>query len=87
MNAPVIAAATCNAQNIHANRVLPNVHICAGSIAATNPASGACRGNLGSGLYCGNALAGVLSFGFSCGAANLPGVYMDVLFYQGMKFD
>lgn len=34
------------------------------------------------GLYCNNALTGVLSFGQSCGAANLPGVYMDVRQYS-----
>lgn len=84
MNAPIIPTATCNAANIHANRVLPNVHICAGSVAATNPVTGACRGNLGSGLYCANRLTGILSFGFSCGAANQPGVYTNVRFYEGI---
>lgn len=83
MNAPIIDSNQCNAANVHANRVLANVHICAGSIAATAPASGACRGNLGSGLYCNNRLAGVLSFGFSCGVANQPGVYINTRVYEG----
>lgn len=48
MNAPIIPTANCNAGNVHASRVL-NVMLCAGSIAATNPISGACRGNIGSG--------------------------------------
>lgn len=81
INAPIIPSATCNAANVHANRVL-NVHICAGSIAATNPASGACGGNIGSGLYCNNELTGLLSFGTSCGAINNPGVYINIRMYQ-----
>jgi hypothetical protein len=83
MNAPVIDSNQCNAANVHANRVLANVHICAGSITATAPITGACRGNLGSGLYCNDRLTGVLSFGFSCGVANQPGVYVSTRFYQG----
>lgn len=79
MNAPVIDTFACNQANVHANRVL-NVHICAGSIAAS--AFGACIGNVGSGLYCDNQLAGVLSFGTSCGLANNPGVYTDIRQYQ-----
>jgi secreted trypsin-like serine protease len=82
INAPTILTATCNQQTVHANRVLPS-HICAGSITATNPASGACIGNVGSGLYCNNQLTGVLTFGTSCGAVNNPGVYVDVRQYQG----
>lgn len=81
INAPIIASATCNQATIHANRVL-GVHICAGSVAVTGPASGACLGNIGSGLYCENELTGLLSFGTSCGIANHPGVYTDVLQYQ-----
>jgi hypothetical protein len=38
-------------------------------------------GNIGSGLYCNDRLAGVLSFGQSCGVANRPGVYMDIAQY------
>ncbi|XP_070497855.1 trypsin-2-like [Chironomus tepperi] len=81
MNAPIIPNANCNVANVHANRVL-NTHLCAGSIAVTNPATGACRGNVGSGLYCNERLAGVLSFGLSCGAVNMPGVYIDVRQYR-----
>lgn len=79
--APVIPTATCNQAAIHANRVL-NVHICAGSVTVTAPASGACIGNIGSGLYCDDQLAGVLSFGTSCGIINHPGVYTDTRQYQ-----
>jgi RIO kinase 1 len=81
LNANVLPRANCNANNVHANRVL-DVHICAGNITTSNPAAGACAGNVGSGLYCGNELAGVLSFGLSCGAANNPGVYMNVRLYN-----
>ena len=38
VNSPILATAACNAANVHQNRVLSNM-ICAGSIAATNPAS------------------------------------------------
>lgn len=48
INAPIIPTANCNAGNIHASRIL-NVMFCAGSITVTNPATGACRGNIGSG--------------------------------------
>lgn len=81
MNSPILLTANCNAANVHANRVL-NVHMCAGSLTVTGPPSGACQGNIGSGLYCNGLLAGVLSFGQSCGAANLPGVYIDVRQYS-----
>lgn len=81
INSPIIPTPTCNAANVHANRVL-GVHICAGSVAATNPVAGACQGNIGSGLYCNNQLTGVLSFGTSCGAANQPGVYTNVRLYE-----
>jgi secreted trypsin-like serine protease len=82
INAPTILTATCNQPAIHANRVLAS-HICAGSVVITNPVSGACIGNVGSGLYCNNELAGVLTFGTSCGAANNPGVYVDIRQYRG----
>lgn len=39
INSPILARAACNANNVHANRVL-DVHICAGSIPTTNPNSG-----------------------------------------------
>jgi trypsin len=81
INAPILARAACNANNVHANRVL-DVHLCAGSIPTTSPNSGACQGNIGSGLYCNNILTGILSFGQSCGTANNPGVYIDVRRYN-----
>lgn len=43
LNAPVIDSIQCNAANVHAGGVLAT-HICAGSLATTNPASGACNG-------------------------------------------
>lgn len=44
MNAPIIDRIQCNAAAVHNNAVLLT-HICAGSIPATNPATGACNGN------------------------------------------
>ncbi|XP_065089604.1 trypsin alpha-3-like [Ochlerotatus camptorhynchus] len=76
---PIIPTAQCNAANVHANRVLSTM-ICAGSIPAT--ANTVCQGNTGGGLYCNGQLTGVLSFGFACGAANNPGVYIDVRQYR-----
>lgn len=43
MNAPILDRGACNAGNVHANAVLLT-HICAGSIPATNPQTGACTG-------------------------------------------
>ena len=82
VNSPTILISTCNQPNVHASRVLTS-HICAGSIGITNPASGPCIGNIGSGLYCNNQLTGVLTFGTSCGAINNPGVYVDIRQYEG----
>ncbi|KFB49285.1 AGAP006487-PA-like protein [Anopheles sinensis] len=75
---PILATAQCNAANVHNNRVQQNM-ICAGAL-AQNP-NAVCRGNMGGGLYCNGRLTGVLAFGMGCGAANRPGVYMDVRQY------
>ncbi|XP_058823236.1 trypsin alpha-3-like [Topomyia yanbarensis] len=76
---PILTTASCNVATVHNNRVLPTM-ICAGSIAATP--NTACQGNIGGGLYCNGQLTGVLSFGLACGAANQPGVYIDIRQYR-----
>ncbi|XP_053699309.1 serine protease 1-like [Sabethes cyaneus] len=77
--APILTTVSCNAANIHNNRVLPTM-ICAGSLTAT--ANTVCQGNIGGGLYCTGQLTGVLTFGLACGAANQPGVYIDIRQYR-----
>ncbi|XP_001862766.2 trypsin alpha-3 [Culex quinquefasciatus] len=76
---PTLAPAQCNVANVHNNRVLSTM-ICAGSIPAN--ANTVCQGNIGGGLFCNGQLTGVLSFGLACGAANQPGVYIDVRQYR-----
>ncbi|XP_058061607.1 trypsin alpha-3-like [Anopheles bellator] len=75
---PTLATASCNAANVHNNRVQGTM-ICAGALAAT--ANSVCLGNMGGGLYCNGQLTGVLAFGLGCGVANQPGVYIDVRQY------
>ncbi|XP_062542478.1 serine protease 1-like [Armigeres subalbatus] len=79
ITAPTIATASCNVATVHANRVLSTM-FCAGTIAAN--ANTVCQGNIGGGIYCNGQLAGVLSFGITCGAANNPGVYIDLRQYR-----
>ncbi|XP_055616972.1 serine protease 1-like [Toxorhynchites rutilus septentrionalis] len=79
VNVPTLSTAVCNAANVHANRVLSTM-ICAGSVAATP--NTVCQGNAGGGLFCNGQLTGVLSFGMGCGAANQPGVYIDIRQYR-----
>ncbi|XP_058446580.1 transmembrane protease serine 9-like [Malaya genurostris] len=76
---PILTTASCNVATVHNNRVLPTM-ICAGSITAI--ANTVCQGNNGGGLYCNGELTGVLSFGLACGAANQPGVYIDIRQYR-----
>ncbi|XP_055525136.1 trypsin alpha-3-like [Wyeomyia smithii] len=76
---PILTTASCNAATVHNNRVLATM-ICAGSLTAT--ANTVCQGNIGGGLYCGGQLTGVLTFGLACGAANQPGVYIDIRQYR-----
>ncbi|XP_058053234.1 trypsin-like [Anopheles bellator] len=75
---PILPTASCNAANVHNNRVQSTM-ICAGSLAASE--NSACLGNMGGGLYCNGELSGVLAFGLGCGAANQPSVYIDVRQY------
>ncbi|XP_062542498.1 serine protease 1-like [Armigeres subalbatus] len=76
---PILPTGTCNGATVHANRVLSTM-FCAGSIAATP--NTVCQGNIGGGVFCNDQLAGVLTFGTACGAANQPGVYIDIRQYQ-----
>lgn len=81
LNQNVLNRDACNVETAHRGRVLESM-LCAGSITATNPVSGPCNGNLGSGLFCEGQLAGILSFGINCGVANNPGVYTQVRFHN-----
>jgi hypothetical protein len=71
----------CNAANIHREGVLESM-LCAGSIFDTTSAP--CHGNMGGGLYCTDLiggtsqLAGVLSFGISCGEAVSATVFFAI---------
>lgn len=40
------------------------------------------KGDSGGGLYCGNRVAGIVSFGSDCGDAMYPGVYTNVAYYN-----
>lgn len=57
--------------------------LCAG-LANPEPAQGVCPSNRGGGMYCGDRLTGVLSFGLECGKQksgdekHKPGVYTEV---------
>lgn len=83
ISAPVVNRINCN-NLANAGRIQETM-MCAGILAGagTPPtvAQTVCRGNIGGGLYCNNMLAGLLSFGLSCGAANQPGVYVQPRFY------
>lgn len=72
----------CNAANFHRGLVQDSM-ICAGSQQVT---PSFCSGNLGGGLFCPVRnvwqLTGVLSFGIGCGAANYPGVFTQVRFFE-----
>jgi len=86
VNAPIIDRNACMAPNVHGPQI-EEYHVCAGSLTATNPISGVCVGNVGGPLFCNVnnwwELHGVLSFGHTgCGAANHPGVYTQVRFFD-----
>lgn len=40
------------------------------------------KGDSGGGLYCGNFIAGIVSFGYQCGHPLYPGVYTNVASYR-----
>lgn len=40
------------------------------------------KGDSGGGLYCGNYVAGIVSFGLECGSALHPGVYTNIAQYN-----
>lgn len=40
------------------------------------------KGNKGGGLFCNDEFTGILSNGIGCGAANQPGVYTQVRFFN-----
>lgn len=74
-----MARQTCNAQNVHRNRVLAT-QLCAGSTTIT---PSVCLQARGGGLYCNSELVGILSNSFSCGVQpNLPGIYTQVRLYS-----
>lgn len=75
---PILNRDTCNAGNVHQNRVLESM-VCAGTVAVSNAA--VCGGNLGGGLFCNNELVGILAFGQGCGIANMPSVFTQVRFH------
>ncbi|XP_058811492.1 trypsin alpha-3-like [Topomyia yanbarensis] len=76
---PIMAIVECNVATVHNFRILTTM-ICAGSLAATPNTT--CQGNIGGGIYCNGRLTGVLIFGLACGAANQPGVYVDIRQYR-----
>lgn len=84
ISTPIVNRLNCNTLASGAGRIEESM-ICAGILAGagtppTVPQT-VCRGNVGGGLYCNNRLAGILSFGLSCGGPNQPGVYIQPRFY------
>lgn len=84
INMPVTSG-TCNvAPSVHQGRILANM-MCAGAMTgAGNPPipQAVCQGDIGGALYCNNQVAGILAFGTGCGAANNPGVFMQVRLFS-----
>lgn len=84
ISAPIVNRLNCNTM-ANAGRIQESM-LCAGILigAGTPPAvpQTVCRGNIGGGLYCNGRLAGILSFGLSCGNPQQPGVYIQPRFYQ-----
>ncbi|XP_037026767.1 trypsin-2-like [Bradysia coprophila] len=65
------------------NRAYGNIHptgmICAGTVEGGKDS---CQGDSGGGLYCGNYVVGIVSFGATCGDARFPGVYTSIAAYN-----
>ncbi|KAG4072963.1 hypothetical protein HA402_006643 [Bradysia odoriphaga] len=65
------------------NRAYGNIHptgmICAGTVEGGKDS---CQGDSGGGLYCGNYVVGIVSFGAVCGDARYPGVYTSIAAYN-----
>ncbi|XP_053682058.1 trypsin alpha-3-like [Sabethes cyaneus] len=75
--APIMNRDTCTALAVQFG-LIEETMTCAGTV-GTGP--GVCASNMGTGLFCDGRVAGILSNGFGCGAANNPGVYTQVRFY------
>ncbi|XP_058443158.1 trypsin alpha-3-like [Malaya genurostris] len=76
--APIINRDVCAGLAVHFGRIEESM-ICAGG---TAQGPGVCASNMGTGLFCDGRVVGILSTGFGCGAANNPGVYTQLRFYE-----
>lgn len=47
--------------------------------------SGICDATIGGGVYCNGNFTGIASFGTGCGAANNPGVFIQVSIYTTVE--
>lgn len=77
VNVSVIDHTRCN--NAYQIEINANGMICAGTDAGGKDS---CQGDSGGGLYCGNYVAGIVSFGADCGDARYPGVYTNIAAYN-----
>ncbi len=78
INAAVINREVCNALPINFGRLVES-QVCAGNLGA---GAGVCLANRGGLLFCNGQISGVLVNGFACGAANNPGIYTQLRFYN-----
>jgi len=72
----IISTAQCN--STYGGLIGPTM-ICAGHLEGGKDS---CQGDSGGGLYCGNLLTGVVSFGYECALPGIPGVYTNVASYD-----